>query len=48
MEMGELKATAPVSRPASKVSFRGDKPSKDSGDETGGRRSKQQCRSESS
>ena len=31
---GELKATAPVSRPASKVSFRGDKPSKDSGDET--------------
>ena len=33
-EDGELKATAPVSRPASKVSFRTDKPSKDSGDET--------------
>ena len=31
---GELKATAPVSRPASKVSFRADKPSKDSEDET--------------
>jgi len=31
---GELKATAPVSRPMSRVSFKADKQSKDSGDET--------------